>query len=114
MLAINLSQRFIKELKTLKKKFRKIEEDLDQLFSALAQENIIGDRMQEFRGFELYKARIKNSSREIGKSGGFRVIYYIKRLDGEIFALTIYSKSQKSDISRNEILKILKEENLIQ
>lgn len=115
MFAINLSRRFFKELKILKKKFNKIEDDLDPLFSMLAQEKIIGDKIQGFKNLEIYKTRVRNSSSKIGKSGGFRIIYYLKinKEEGEIIALTIYSKSQKVDIVKKEILKILENENLI-
>jgi mRNA-degrading endonuclease RelE of RelBE toxin-antitoxin system len=110
MFNINLSKRFVKDLKNLKKKFDKIENDLDTLFSALSKDNIIGDRVQNFKSFEIYKARLRNSSSGKSKSGGFRVIYYLKRNNSEILALTIYSKSQKTDISKKEILNILKSE----
>ncbi|MDZ7781916.1 MAG: type II toxin-antitoxin system RelE/ParE family toxin [Halioglobus sp.] len=36
-----------------------------------------------------------------GKSGGVRVIYYWKKSDHEIWMLTIYSKSERSDDSRS-------------
>lgn len=97
-------------LKNLKKKFDKIENDLDTLFSDLSKNNIIGDRVKNFKGFEIYKARLRNSSSDKGKSSGFRVIYYLKRNNSEIIVLTIYYKSQKTNISKNEILNILKSE----
>jgi hypothetical protein len=55
---------------------------------------------------------MKNSSTNSGKSGGFRVIYYSISKDGA-YLLAIYSKNQKEDISKKEILNILKEENLM-
>jgi mRNA-degrading endonuclease RelE of RelBE toxin-antitoxin system len=117
MFTINLAKNFVKELKLLKKKFNKIEDDLDSLFSLLMKEKVIGDRIQEFGNFELYKVRLKNSSSKVGKSGGFRIIYYLKRIgediEGEVLVLSIYSKSQKTDIVKKEILKILENENLI-
>ena len=109
---ITISRKFDKQLKILEKKFKKIEKDLDGLFYLLARDKIIGDRVKGLAGFEIYKARLKNSSSDSGKSGGFRVIYYAKTSDGLIIGLSIYSKSEKSDISKNEILKILKDENL--
>lgn len=34
-----------------------------------------------------------------GKRGGVRIIYYVKRTDGVIWMLTIYAKSEASDIA---------------
>ena len=113
MITIKLSSKFHREIKILKRKFRKIEDDVDKLFSKLSQGKVLGDKIKEFIGAEIYKIRIKNSSSETGKSGGFRIIYYSKRSDGKIVALSIYSKSQKTEISRAEILEILKSENLV-
>ncbi len=113
MLKINLSQKIIKDLKTLKKKFRNIDKDLDDLFKKLSTGFLIGDKLQNFNSISLYKARLRNSSSLTGARGGFRVIYYLKASDDEILALTIYSKSEKLDISKKEILQILKSENLI-
>lgn len=115
MLSIKFSRKALKDLKNLKKKFRKIEDDLEKFFLSLRQEKLIvvGDRVQNLRGFEIYKSRIKNSSSDAGSSGGFRLVYYLRRKSDEVLVLTIYSKTQKSDISHNEILEILKQEELL-
>lgn len=73
MFSIILARKAVKDLKFLKKKFHKIEDDLGKLFSTLSQEKIIGDRIQNLKGLEIYKARIRNSSSNSGSSGGFRV-----------------------------------------
>ena len=44
-----------------------------------------------------------------GKSGGVRVIYYFKRLNDEIWLLTIYSKSQVENIPAHILRQIAKE-----
>lgn len=44
-----------------------------------------------------------------GKSGGVRVIYYLKRQDDEIWLLTIYSKSKTEDIPAHILREIAKE-----
>ena len=113
MFAINLTRKAIRDVKFLKKKFQKIEEDLDKLFLILSQEKFVGDRVKNLRNLEIYKARLRNSSSSSGNSGGFRVIYYARRKNGQILVLTIYSKTQKSDISHKEILEIIQQENLI-
>ncbi len=53
--------------------------------------------------YQVFKVRLKNSNIQKGKSGGYRVIYYMKTTQAIIFA-TIYSKSDVSDVS-NEIIE---------
>jgi hypothetical protein len=38
-----------------------------------------------------------------GRSGGVRVIYYWARSDDEIMLLTVYSKSEKDNLSAGEV-----------
>ena len=44
-----------------------------------------------------------------GKSSGVRVIYYFKKQDGEIWLLTIYSKSEVENIPAHVLRQIAKE-----
>jgi mRNA-degrading endonuclease RelE of RelBE toxin-antitoxin system len=110
MISVKLSKKALRDLKLLKKKYHKIEEDLERLIIQLSKGNLLGDRIQNLQGFRIYKARIRNTSNNQGKSGGFRIIYYLQT-EKEILMLSIYSKSQKENISKNEILEILEEEN---
>jgi mRNA-degrading endonuclease RelE of RelBE toxin-antitoxin system len=108
------SKRFLKEAKNLRKKYRKIDDDLLKFVNTLENDKWLGSaRIEGFRGFEIYKTRVRNSSVDGGKSGGFRVIYYLKEVRS-FYLLTIYSKSEKSDISCSEIFEILKQENLFE
>ena len=43
-----------------------------------------------------------------GKSGGFRIIYYLRSSDNTIYLLTIYAKAYKEDIDPVEIKALLK------
>jgi len=52
----------------------------------------------------VLKVRRKNSNIQKGKSGGYRVIYYVKTETSIILAM-IYSKSDFSDISNQMIKK---------
>ena len=45
----------------------------------------------------------------IGKRGGVRVIYYLKKQDDEIWFLTIYSKSEVENIPAHVLRQIAKE-----
>lgn len=61
---------------------------------------------------KVYKARCASSDMKRGKSGGYRVIYYLEGRDSKIYLLSIYSKAQRENIPVDEILQILKEMGL--
>jgi len=54
----------------------------------------------------VYKVRLPNPSAQRGKSGGFRVIYYVKLADA-VMLVTIYSKTEQTDISADELRRLL-------
>ncbi len=56
--------------------------------------------------YNVVKVRIKNSNTQKGKSAGYRLIYQVESLTN-VLLLTIYSKSDRHDISPTEILDIL-------
>ena len=43
-----------------------------------------------------------------GKSGGLRIIYYNRLINGEIWLLTLYAKNERSTVPAHE-LRIIKE-----
>jgi len=99
---IKYTDTFLKEVKKLSKKFKFIKDDLKQAVDEINSKNSIGVSI----GYDLYKKRVKNSSIPTGKSGGFRVIIY-KRFKDSIVLLTIYSKTQKENLSDNELKELL-------
>jgi len=58
--------------------------------------------------YVIFKVRVKNSDIQKGKSAGYRLIYQVESTTS-ILLLTIYSKSDREDISPNEVLSILAE-----
>lgn len=93
-----------------KKKYTKIIDDIQPVVAELEKGNFIGD---EIAGLELpndehtYKVRAVNSTIKVGKSNGFRVIYYVVKDDKEVYLLTIYSKKDQEDISNTDIKKLI-------
>ncbi len=98
---IALTPRFQRDLRELAKRYRSIRSDIQPLILALQAGEIPGDRIAGVK-YQVFKVRLKNSNIQKGKSGGYRVIYYLKT-EREIILVTIYSKSDISDVS-NEIL----------
>ena len=91
---IETDEEFDRDVKILKKKFKLIKQDILELVDIL--------KINPFSGIDLgsglFKIRLKNSSIPTGKSGGFRVIYYVI-IDEKIILLKMYSKTEKENIS---------------
>lgn len=58
--------------------------------------------------FPVYKVRIQNSDIDKGKSAGYRAVYYV-RTATRIFLVTLYSKTEQSDIRVEVINRIIRE-----
>lgn len=97
--------RFEKDVKTLKKKFPKIKNDLEKFINELSSSPQLGTNL----GDNIFKVRVSNSSIPIGKSGGFRVITYYKK-DDTLYLVTIYSKTEQDTILTERLRRIVKEE----
>lgn len=99
---IALTPRFQRDLRELAKRYRSIRSDIQPLIDQLQAGEIPGDRIAGIK-YQVFKVRVKNSNIQKGKSGGYRVIYYLKNAQG-IILTTIYSKSDLTDVS-NEIIE---------
>jgi len=102
LVSISLTPRFKRDLRDLAKRYRSIRTDLQSLIAQLQAGETPGDRVTGI-AYQVFKVRLKNSNIQKGKSGGYRVIYYLKT-DTEILLATIYSKSDLSDVS-NEVIE---------
>ena len=90
-----------------KKKYRKVEKDISLVTDELKKGNLPGDKVSGYHlkdGEALYKVRIPNSSIGVGKSNGFRILYYAK-IGDEIFLLKLYSKKDSERIPTYEQIK---------
>lgn len=99
--------RFKKDLRKLSRKYPVVLDELEKLSFQIQADERPGDKIPNV-GYDVYKVRLKNPSAQKGKSGGFRVIYYIYLVD-KIYYLSIYSKSQQLDISPEEIQSLIEE-----
>lgn len=68
---------FQRDVKYLKKKYRHIGSDLEKLNSFLIDNSAYGDAIAGLEG-KVFKARLASSDMSRGKSGGFRIIYYLR------------------------------------
>ncbi|TBR57562.1 addiction module antitoxin [Westiellopsis prolifica IICB1] len=98
---------FNRNLRTLAKKYRSIRNDIEPVIAQLERGELPGDQISGI-GYEVFKLRVRNSDIQKGKSGGYRLIYYVKTATG-IILLTIYTKSEQADIAADDIKSIIAE-----
>ncbi|MEG4489246.1 type II toxin-antitoxin system RelE/ParE family toxin [Microcoleus sp. D2_18a_B4] len=102
---IEVTPRFQRDLRTLAKRYRNIRNDIQPVIEQLQAGELPGSRIPGME-YEIFKVRIKNSDIQKGKSAGYRAIYYLKTSDS-IVLVTIYSKSDLSDIAAETVREIL-------
>ncbi len=95
---------FKRDFKKLEKKHKRLGNDVRKVILELKENPRVGIALQ----YNCYKIRMANSSTSTGKSGGFRVIYYFINERNNLYLMNIYSKTQKENISENELLELLK------
>jgi len=106
MAKVNFSKNFVKKFKKLNKKNKNILKDIEELVKILEKNPITGT----FLGNNIYKIRMANSSKNIGKRGGFRVITYYVDENDIVYLVEIYEKNAIENISIEELIKLIKNE----
>ena len=92
------------------KKFKTLKSELAELMLFLERTPKAGQSM----GGGLYKIRLASKSKGKGKRGGFRVITYLVEHNTvtdafEINLITIYDKSDISNVLKEDLLKLIKD-----
>jgi mRNA-degrading endonuclease RelE of RelBE toxin-antitoxin system len=103
---IRLTPEFQVKFNALKKRYRNIEADIKPIFEDLENGLMLGDQFPGINAV-IVKVRVKNSDAKRGKSGGYRLIYWVMSPE-LIVMLDIYSKSDQENITVNEVRQIIK------
>ncbi len=90
---------FERKLKRLAKKYKSLKADLIEVIEQLEENPILGTHI----GKECYKIRIAITIKGKGKSGGARMITYVRIVSQNVFLLDIYDKSEQASISDKEL-----------
>ncbi|PHS20537.1 MAG: addiction module antitoxin [Kangiella sp.] len=104
---ICFSPEFKHNLRQLAKRYRSIRVDVEAFTTQLLDGEMPGAQISG-TGYTLYKVRLKNSDNNRGKSAGYRVVYYLQTAE-EIALVTIYSKSDQSDVSVDELKNFMRD-----
>ena len=96
---IEATPEFLTESKKLAKKYPSLKKDITSLAASLSEQPTLGTPL----GKDVYKIRLAITSKGKGKRGGARVITCVKIIATVVYLVSIYDKSEKEDISDNEI-----------
>lgn len=107
MTKVVATPRFAKLAKKLRKKYPNVWKDVQPLREQLESGETPGDRVQNVSDV-VYKVRLRNRDVQRGKSGGYRVMYYLKAAD-RIYLILIYSKSEIDDVPVDLITQTIRE-----
>ena len=95
-----------KSLKKLSKHYKNIEKDVDNFLNSIKSKEDLGIELKS----NVFKARIKNSDKNRGKSAGYRLISYLAIRKNELHLLYIYDKSKIENLTEDEIDRLIIEQ----
>lgn len=99
------SELFTKQVKKLNKNNKSIPDDIEGLEKELKKTPDKGDVIKGTKGGR--KVRMAIASRNEGKSGGARIIYYLQNEPAVITFLAIYDKRVLETMSHSQIKEIV-------
>jgi len=107
---VHLTETFQKSVKSLKKKYPHVKDDLLGQIKILEEDPSAGDPIPGWNK-EIWKVRVASSDVRKGKRGGYRLIYLWKADEIRIYLLVAYFKGEKAEITKKEIGTLLKHLN---
>ncbi|MDZ4668577.1 MAG: hypothetical protein SGJ00_11945 [bacterium] len=102
--SIELSANFKKEAKRLIKKFPSLKTELADLFTELEENPTTGTPL----GNDIYKIRLAIASKNKGKSGGARILSFVKVTQTTVLLFSIYSKGEIDNLTIKQIQELIK------
>jgi mRNA-degrading endonuclease RelE of RelBE toxin-antitoxin system len=102
--SIELTANFKKEAKRLSKKYPSFKSELSELIEQLEVNPTLGTPL----GNDIYKIRLAIASKNKGKSGGARVLTFVKITQTTVLLFSVYSKSEIDNLSDKAIKELIK------
>lgn len=96
---------FDRQLKRLVKKYPSLKQEFAAFIESLSRSPEQGVGL----GYNCFKIRLAIASKGKGKSGGARIITHILVEASTVYLLSIYDKSEKNDLTPNELEVLLKQ-----
>ena len=101
---VELTDNFLKEAKRLTKKYRSLKSEIANLLTELETNPNKGISL----GDDVYKIRLAIKSKGKGKSGGARVLSFVKVVDTEVLLFSIFNKGERDSLSDKELKELIK------
>lgn len=102
---VELTDNFSKEAKRLTKKYPSLKSELADLFAELEKNPTLGTPL----GDNIYKIRLAIASKNSGKSGGARVLSYVKVVKNIVLVFSIYNKGDIDSLTDKQIKELIKD-----
>jgi mRNA-degrading endonuclease RelE of RelBE toxin-antitoxin system len=100
------SPAFTRCIKALRKRFPTVKRDVELAIEILLENPTLGSVIPGTTG--VRKLRVRNSDLIQGKSGGYRMLYYIEDHQSQrLYLLLLYAKSDQGTVSLREIQKLI-------
>lgn len=100
---------FERSASRLRKKYHHFDEDFKSCLDELLKNPPTYSDPIPAYAKKVWKARLRNTDQQKGKSGGYRFIFYFDELKPDnIYGLDIYPKSEREDIPVSELVEIYK------
>jgi len=103
--SVETIENFEREARRLKKKYNSLKAEISQLVDDLEENPFQGVAMRD--GF--YKIRLGIRSKGKGKRSGARIITCVRVVDEVVYLVSIYDKSEQTDISHEMLDRLLTE-----
>ena len=97
------TSRFEKDAKKIARIYPGFKQNVEKLIASLAIQPVQGSHL----GHGIYKVRIPITGKPSGKSYGARALHAVFTLDKEVYLLTVYDKSEKRDLSKEELKELV-------
>lgn len=103
--SIELSFNFKREAKRLTKKYPSLKTELAELFTELEENPTTGNPL----GNDIYKIHLAIASKNKGKSGGARVLSFVKVSQTTVLLFSIFSKGEVENLTDKQIQELIKD-----
>lgn len=106
--SVVLTRSFKRSVKRLEKRFRHVKNDMRIAIQVLLQSPRLGVVIPRASGTR--KLRVRNTDLPKGKSGSYRLLYYVEDQPAPtIYLLLLYAKSDREDVTRRELQRLVDE-----
>lgn len=93
-------------LTELERRFRNVKEDARVAIRALSENPNLGVVIPG--GVGIRKLRVRNSDLARGKSGGYRLLYWVGgQPEPTVYLLLLYFKGDRGDVTRDDLQQLL-------